>query len=139
MKISQPDTARRKINLLKRFIFYINVSTFRVINIIPGASDNMKNYHTRGLSVAFIIFTEFVILNYYFPHLDYGYFKLILGIAIIYHGAIDVFFNKDILEMSENYNSYYNKVLFYLFFIFIGTGMVGGLTIFNNQIGHVAK
>ena len=137
MEDSQPFDSIQEIGFLKRVLFFVNVSTFKAVNAIPSVSNYRKNYHTGSFSFAIIVFTEFVILNFFAPQFANTYFKAIISVLSAFHGIIYIFFIKDVIRMSSNYNLYYNKSLFYLFFIFLAIGLVGFVVIFNNEIGHL--
>ncbi|MBB3055352.1 hypothetical protein FHS11_001770 [Mucilaginibacter gotjawali] len=83
--------------------------------------------------------TEYIIINYFFPHLAWAWLRVILGTVTVFHGIIAFACEKEVLKMATNYNSNYNKFLFYLYVPFFATAIIGVLVMLNDSIGHIPK
>jgi hypothetical protein len=139
MEETKPIKVSTQISLLKSIFFYMNVSCFRILMSKSNPVDSITDRYTRGLCAMINVFTEYIIFNYFSPHLAFYGFRIILVIAVVFHGLIAFAFDKEVLTMATNYNAYYKKPLFYLYLFFFAIGMIGVLVTLNNQIGHVTK
>jgi len=124
----------RKVGLPLRILLYLNVSTYRAVAALPSPSDFRRDYHISSFSVLIITVGEFTIFRFLFPNLT-QYWQLAILVPMATHGLLSVVFGKKIQIMSSDYNSYYNKPLFFVSFIFLVIGIVGFLMIFNELIG----
>ena len=139
MEETKPIKVSTQISPLKSILFYMNVSCFRILMSKSNPAGNITDRYTRGLCAMINVFTEYFIFNYFSPHLAFHSLRVILVIALVFHGLIAFAFDKEVLMMATNYNTYYKKPLFYLYLIFFAIGMVGVFVMLNNQIGHVEK
>ncbi|MDF2430856.1 MAG: hypothetical protein JWP44_487 [Mucilaginibacter sp.] len=137
MEETKPLNSVHSISLFKKILLYFNVSAFRVASANPIASNFRKNYYSGQFSAAMVAVSEYGTAKLMFPHLASSYPLFILVFGLFFHAFIDILFAKDIIVMAGNYNAYYNKILFYIFLIFLSIGLVEGLITFNNHIGHV--
>lgn len=139
MEETEPLNSTHDINLFKKLVLYFNVTAYRVARGIPSASDYQPNNRSRGFSVAMIAVSEYATVKFISPHMKYEYRFDILLFGLCFHSLIDLLFGKDIIIMAGNYSAYYNKYLFYIYLVFLATGLVGGLMTLNNEIGHIPK
>ena len=138
MKPSQHIKIDPVTDLPNRILLYLNVSTFRFLDTIASLFEGDKNdANTASLALLIIGFTEYFIINFFFPQfVDDHFFGLVINIAA-FQGLLNWLFAREILAMANNYNAYYNKGLFYIFLIFIGVFFFGLIDTFNNAIGHL--
>ncbi|MGZ3749816.1 MAG: hypothetical protein ACXVA2_07195 [Mucilaginibacter sp.] len=139
MERTEPVNPERKVNLLVKILLYPQVTTFKVLIAIPGASRWRQNYHSRSVGWVIIVFTELIIFNYFFPDSDKIFFNRFLFGILVYHLALEVIFNKEICVMGFDYYSYYNKALLYVFLVFLAIGLTGFCISVYNEVGHVPK
>ena len=127
----------RQINVVKKIFFYLNASCFRILMSKADGTETGRSLYIplRFCAIVNSIF-EFVIIDNLFPHLSDKKVDTILIALLIFHGIIVFVFSKDVLTLSVNYDKFYAKWLFYLYILFLMIGLVGGLIILNNQIGH---
>ena len=135
MEKSLPLESIQKISMLKRVLLYPNVSAFRIVKEIPTLSDYRKNYHARGLSILITVFGEMTIFKFFSPKIFASQFLLVFGVPFFYHSLLELFFMKQIIVMGYNYNSFYNKALFYIFLVFFMICIAGMVLFFNDSIG----
>jgi len=134
MERTEPVNLGRKISLSLKVLLYLNASTYRILAALPSLSDFRRDYHISSFSVLIITSAEFTIFRFLFPNLT-QYWQLAILVPMATHGLLSVVFGKKIQMISSNYNSYYNKPLFLISFIFLVIGIVGFLMIFNELIG----
>jgi hypothetical protein len=139
MEETKPFETTTKASILKRIIFYLNVSCFRVLMSKSDPEWSIHDRSTRSLCAIINVITEYIVINYFFPNLVWDWLKVILGLAMVFHGIIAFTFDKEVLKMATNYNSNYSRFLFYLYLPFFATAIIGVLVSLNNNIGHIPK
>jgi|GEM_PF-5091250 len=82
-----------------------------------------------------IAISECALVKLVFLHMLSAYLIVVYG--MLFHILIDAFFIRDIIIMSGNYSAYYNKILFYVYLIFLADGLVRAVIVFSNEVGHV--
>lgn len=137
MERTEPVNPQRKTNLLLKILLYPQVSGFKIVKAIPAASNYRKNYHDRTFSVAMILFTEIYLFNYFDPRPKEFAFSRFLFVVCVFHTIMEFFFDKKINEMAFDYYSYYNKILLYIFLVFMMIGFAGLCISLYNDIGHL--
>jgi len=139
MERTKPVNPARRTNLLLKILLYPQVSAFKILKAIPSVSNFRKNYHDSSFSVVVIISAEFFLFNYFDPHPGEFVFARFLFIILCFHGFLAIFFDKKISEMAFDYYAYYNKVLLYIFLVFMLIGFFGIGYGFYSEIGHLPK
>ena|ERR1700761_8458206 len=137
MERIEPVNPARKVNLLLKIWLYPNVSAFKIAKMIPSLSDYRQNYHAMRLVFFMIVGSEMFILSRIPNYLnDQSYLRLFVLLSLI-HGVPEIVLRKRIVEMEADYYAHYNKLLLYVFGVFLFVGLAAVLLYLNDQIGHV--
>jgi hypothetical protein len=137
MEKTEPINPDRKVNLFVKILLYPQVTSFKVVKALPTQSDYRNNYHSIGLSFVIVVLTESVIFYFLFPHIELIYFKRFFLVICLYHGSLELIFNRKIYEMAFDYYAYYNKAWLYVFFFFLVIDIAEFCMVMYNSIGHV--
>lgn len=128
----------QRLNILKRILFYFNISGYKFITELPFGSEVISNDRQRNIASSIIIMFHFTIFETVFDwsfHLSYNFIKIILVTFIVYFTIIDLGFSKDIEYVSSNYYENYNKFWYFLFKIYLIVGLICTIVFFYRLIG----
>ncbi len=137
MDQEQPLNSINNIGLFKKIFLYQNVCCFKILMSKSNPGHSIHDNRTLSFSASITAVFEIVILNYVCSYLDEGAYINILIALLIFHVLIAFVFEKDILALAVNFNTAYPKWLFTVYVALLLIGLVGGLIILNNQIGHL--
>ena len=117
-------------SFFKRSVLFFNVTAYKLMTDIP--TGHMTNVRQNIASSQIIVLYDMLILKYIF--------KIDFNIAIfiplyIFHVLQSILMGKSIDKLSMDYFSYYNKILYYLFWVYAMTGTICIFLLFNDMIG----
>ena len=130
MERTEPVNPERKVNLLLKIWLYPNASAYKIFKISSSTPDRF-----RAFPIVSILATEVFILYYGFPWVKgFAFHRWVFSLALL-HGIPIFFFDKKVIEIAQDYYTYYNKFLYYVFMLFFLAGLVLLAITTYNDIG----